>query len=72
VTGCLVKGAEPSQYSITDQKTSEKVAVSGPAQLDKYLNQTVTLTGTFAAQGQDKVLKPESVNPVAATCEKDK
>jgi multidrug efflux pump subunit AcrA (membrane-fusion protein) len=70
VTGCLMKGTEPSQYMITDQKTGEKVAVSGPSQLDKYLNQTVKLSGTLAAQGQDKVLKAESLNPVAATCEK--
>jgi hypothetical protein len=70
VTGCLVKGTEPNQYMITDQKTGEKLPVSGPSQLDKYVNQTVKLTGTLAAQGEDKVLKPQSINPVAATCEK--
>lgn len=70
VTGCLLKGAEATQYTITDQKTGEKVPFSGPAQLDKYLNQTVKLTGTVVAQGQEKVFKPESINQVAATCEK--
>ena len=70
VTGCLIKGTEASQYMIADQKTGEKVPFAGPPQLDKYLNQTVKLTGTMVAQGQDKVFKPESINQVAATCDK--
>ena len=70
VTGCLMKGTEAAQYMITDQKTGEKVPFSGPSQLDNYLNQTVKLTGTVVAQGQEKVFKPESLNQVAATCEK--
>ena len=70
VTGCLMKGTEAAQYMVTDQKTGEKVPFSGPSQLDKYLNQTVKLTGTIIAQGQDKVFKPESINQVSATCEK--
>jgi hypothetical protein len=67
LTGCLTKGATAGEYSITDQKSGEKVSFSAPAQLEKFLNQTVRLTGT---QGQDKAFKPESVNQVAASCEK--
>src|SRR6476660_781244 len=70
VTGCLMKGTDAAQYTITDQKTGEKVPFSGPAQLEKYLNQTVKVTGTLVAQGQEKVFKPESINQVANTCEK--
>jgi hypothetical protein len=70
VTGCLMKGAEAAQYMITDQKTGEKVPFTGPSQLDKYLNQTVRVTGTIVAQGQEKVFKPESINQVADTCQK--
>lgn len=70
VTGCLMKGAAPSEYTVSDQKTGEKIPFSGPVQLDKYVNQTVKLTGTMAGQGQEKVFKPESINQVAATCEK--
>jgi hypothetical protein len=70
VTGCLTKGATAGQYIMVDQKTGEKTPITGPEQLDKYLNQTVALTGTMASQGQDKVFKPESISQVAATCEK--
>jgi hypothetical protein len=71
VTGCLMKGAGAgAEFVISDPKTGTKVPVAGPAQLEKYVNQTVTLTGTISSQGQDKVLKPESINQVAATCEK--
>ena len=70
VTGCLMKGTEAAQYVITDQKTGEKVPFSGPSQLDKYVNQTVKVTGTMVAQGQEKIFKPESINQVADTCQK--
>jgi hypothetical protein len=66
VTGCLTKGDGANEYSITDQKTGQKVPFSGPSQIDKYVNQTVRLTGTV----QDKVFKPEAINQVAATCDK--
>lgn len=70
VTGCLTKGSGTGEYLITDQKSGEKVPFSGPVQLDKYVNQTVRLTGTIAAQGGEKAFKPESINQVSPTCEK--
>ena len=72
VTGCLTKGAAAGLYTITDQKTGEKTSIAGPDQLEKYLNQTVKLTGTVSGQGPDKVLKPEAVDQVAASCDKGK
>ena len=72
VTGCLTKGTAAGLYTITDQKTGEKTPIAGPDQLEKYLNQTVKLTGTISGQGQDKVFRPESVDQVAASCEKSK
>jgi hypothetical protein len=70
VTGCLMKGNTATEFVITESKSGTKVPFAGPAQLEKYVNQTVTLTGTMASQGQDKVFKPESISQVAATCEK--
>src|SRR5690242_14662114 len=70
VTGCLVKGETANNYLITDQKSGDKVPFAGPAQLDKYVNQTVTLTGSMVSQGSDRVFKPESINPVSPSCEK--
>jgi hypothetical protein len=69
VTGCLTKASE-SSYQILDQKSGDKLAFPGPAQLDKYLNQTVTLTGTMMAQASGKVFHPEAINQVAPSCEK--
>src|SRR6058998_3098061 len=70
VTGCLTKGSGAADYLITDQKSGEKVPFTGPVQLDKYLNQTVKLTGTVAPQGGDKPFKPETINQISPTCEK--
>jgi hypothetical protein len=70
ITGCLTKGAVASEYLITDQKSGEKLPFNTPAPIDKYVNQTVKLTGTIASQGQEKVFRPESINQVAATCDK--
>jgi hypothetical protein len=72
VTGCLAKGTSTGEYAITDQKSGETVPFSAPAQIDKYLNQTVTLTGTFINQGQGKVFRPESISQVSSTCDKGK
>jgi hypothetical protein len=70
VTGCLAKAETANTYVITDQKSNEKLSFNGPSQLDKYVNQTVTLTGTLAMQGSEKVFKPEAINPVSTTCSK--
>jgi len=69
VTGCLTKGGGANEYSVTDEK-GEKVPFGGPAQLDKYVNQTVMLTGTMATQGSNKVYKPEAIKQVSPSCGK--
>ena len=69
-TGCLTKGASDGNYVITDQTSGEKVPFAGPSQLDRFVNQTVKLTGTVSGQGAEKVFNPESVAQVAASCSK--
>ncbi|HTS63643.1 MAG TPA: hypothetical protein VMH28_16575 [Candidatus Acidoferrales bacterium] len=68
VTGCLAKSATTT-YTITDQKTGDKFPFEGPQQLDRFVNQTVTLTGTMRTEGSTKVFKPETINSVSPTCE---
>ncbi|PWT92560.1 MAG: hypothetical protein C5B56_02090 [Proteobacteria bacterium] len=70
ITGCLAKGSTDNQYTIADQKTGEKIPFTGPAQIEKYLNQTVQMIGTMANKGQEKVFTPESISPIATTCQK--
>lgn len=70
ITGCLTKGAADGAYVITDQKTGEKYPFSGPPQLDKFVNQTVTLSGGLTTQGSDKVFRPDRIAPVSSSCEK--
>src|SRR5690348_4554303 len=41
VTGCLAKGGQANQYVITDTSSHEKYSFPGPAQLDRFVNQTV-------------------------------
>jgi uncharacterized protein YdeI (BOF family) len=70
ITGCLTKGTAAGNYVITDQKSGEKYPFSGPAQLDKFVNQTVTLSGAMTTQGADKAFQPQRIAPVSTTCEK--
>ena len=70
VTGCLTKGSGTNEYQVSDSKTGEKIPFTGPAQLDKYVNQTVKLTGTMASQGSDKVFKPQAIDQVSPSCSK--
>jgi len=69
VTGCLTKGVSNGEYVIADQKTGAKVPFAGPAQLDKYVNQTVRLTGTVSPEASGKTFKPDSINQVSPSCE---
>jgi hypothetical protein len=70
ITGCLTKGTSDGSFVITDQSSGEKVPFSGPAQLEKYINQTVKLTGTVSGQGAEKVFNPESIAQVSPSCSK--
>lgn len=68
VTGCLMKGAGPGEYSITDAKSGEKISFAAPDQLQKYVNQTVELSGTVMTRNGDKAFRPESVKAVSPSC----
>jgi hypothetical protein len=69
LTGCLMKGAQPDQYAITDQKSGEKVSFAAPDQLQKYLNQTVQLTGTVMSKGGQKSFQAQSLKSISPSCE---
>ena len=68
ITGCLTKGSADGSYIITDQNSGEKIPFNAPAQLDRYVNQTVKLTGTVTGQGADKVFSPEAIAQVSPSC----
>lgn len=69
LTGCLAKGSDANQYTITDQDSHQKVMFPGPAQLDRYVNQVVKLTGSMMVRDNgDKVFRPETVASVASSC----
>ena len=68
LTGCLMKGTSANEYSITDSKSGEKYTFGAPDQLQRYLNQTVQLTGTVT--GADKAFRPSSVKSISPSCEK--
>jgi hypothetical protein len=71
VTGCLAKGSQANQYTITDNSSHEKYSFPGPSQLDNYVNQTVKLNGSMSSgTNGEKVFKPESISPVSNSCSK--
>ncbi len=68
VIGCLTKGAGPSQYAITDQKSGRILSFAGPDHLQNFLNQTIQLTGTMMNRSSSQMFRPEGLKPVAASC----
>jgi hypothetical protein len=70
LTGCLTKGEKPEEFAITDNKSGEKVSFAAPDQLQKYLNQTVQLSGTVMTRGGAKAFRPESVKAISSSCER--
>jgi hypothetical protein len=69
LTGCLAKDGNAGQYSITDQQSHEKVSFPGPAQLDRFVDQVVKLTGSVMVRDNgDKIFRPESIASVAPSC----
>lgn len=70
ITGCLTKGTADGNYTIADQTSGEKISFNAPAQIDRFLNQTVKLTGTVSGTGAAKVFTPESISQVSPSCAK--
>jgi hypothetical protein len=69
-TGCLTKGTAADEYVILDQESGQKVAFIGSSKLEKYLNQTVRLTGKIVAlPGGERAFQPETVDLVSPSCQ---
>ena len=59
VTGCLQKGDEPGEYSITGADGKTYDLSSKTVNLSKHLGHKVTVTGTFKPESAEKE-KPEA------------
>jgi hypothetical protein len=70
ITGCLTKGPSEGKYVITDQTSGEKLPFNAPSQIDRFINQTVRLTGTMSGEGNGKVFNPETLSQVSPACAK--
>jgi len=66
ITGCLTKGSADGTYLVADQGSGQKVQFNGPAQLDRYVNQTVRVTGTMSGNN----FAPETIAQVSPSCSK--
>ena len=54
VTGCLQKGDEPGEYSITGEDGKTYGLRSKAVNLSEHLGHKVTVTGTFKAESAEK------------------
>ena len=64
-TGCLVKGAGPNIYSLTDENGKLWVIHGGKVRLNSYVGRTVTVTGTNPKGTKDTDTSPQ--NDLVAT-----
>jgi len=69
MTGCLNKDAS-GNYTLTDENTGVKTAVSGPADLEKHSsNHKVTLSGATKADASGKpVFEVTKIQHVSPSC----
>ena len=69
MTGCLNKDSSGG-YTLTDEKTGAKTAVTGPPDLEKHsANHTVTLTGTEKKDPNGKVMfEVTKIQHVSTSC----
>lgn len=70
LTGCLSKGLNPDEYAIADNKSGEKLSFAAPDQLQRYVNQTVQISGTVMTRGGARSFRPESVKAISPSCER--
>ena len=68
ITGCLTKGTNDNDYVIADQKSGEKTSFRASSALDKYVNQTITLTGKMLVMNGSRIFRPETATPVSDSC----
>jgi hypothetical protein len=68
ITGCLTKGTNDNEYMIADQKSGEKTSFRASSTLDKYVNQTITLTGKMIVMNGSRIFRRETATPVSNSC----
>ena len=54
ITGCLQKGDEPDEFSITGEDSKTYGLRSSAVDLSKHVGHKVTVTGTFKAESHEK------------------
>jgi len=59
VTGCLQKGDEPNEYSITDTSGNTYGLRSSDVKLSDHLGHKVTVTGKMKAESEEKEEREE-------------
>ena len=69
VTGCLQKGDEPNEYSITDTSGNIYGLRSSSVKLGDHLGHKVTVTGNMKAESEEKGEKEEHEKKGANTKE---
>lgn len=68
VTGCLTKDGSGG-YTLADEKTGTKIAVTGPAELEKHAaNHKVTLTGTKSDTTGKPLFTVTKIQHISAEC----
>ena len=69
ITGCLTKDASGA-YTLTDEKTGVKTAITGPADLEKHsANHRVTLTGAAKIDASGKpVFEVSKIQHISTSC----
>ena len=69
MTGCLSKGSNPGEYTLTDETTGTTTTVKGSADLEKHSgNHKVELTGTESSDGGKMTLNASKIRHISDSC----
>ena len=69
MTGCLSKDTAGGGYTLADERTGTKTAVTGPADLEKHSgNHKVSLTGTSKTEAGKTVFNVTKIQHISAEC----
>ncbi len=66
--GCLTKDAQSQRFMVADENSGRNVSFDAPAQLERYVNQTVEITGRVVTRNGEKTFQPRAVKSVASSC----
>jgi hypothetical protein len=61
-------GRRPVRKRPAHQASGERTSFRASSTLDKYVNQTTTLTGKMIVMNGSKIFRPETATPVSNTC----